>query len=403
VNERAETAGAAPPSRRAVALAWILTLVVWGLSVAAFVFLVLDRAGRGSEFLPNVLFLPVPCAYAAVGGLVATRRRANRIGWICLAIGLIWALNGLGDAVVGWAHREGHLGVVEWAGLTDSFWLLAVGLSGQLALRLPDGNLLSSRWRWFAWLSVGLVVMIAVVLVTEPGRVADVTGTENPIGSEAVHSLSPLFALMPLCVLVPIASLVLRYRRVGGVERLQLRWIALGGLVFFCVGLTVFLVVGNGSLPPGLGALDDLGNLAIPLTIGIAILRYRLYDIDVVINRALVYGALTATLAALYVGSVLLLQLALNGVTGDSGLAVAGSTLAVAAAFRPARARIQRAVDRRFFRRRYDARRTLEEFSARLRDRVDLAALDAELRGVVAETMQPAHVSLWLRGAEVRG
>jgi hypothetical protein len=191
-------------------------------------------------------------------------------------------------------------------------------------------------------------------------------------------------------------SMVLRFRRARGDERQQMKWIALAG------------AVAAGTIPLMFAAYEVVGQtaadsaimlsvMALPAAAAVAIVRYRLYDIDVVINRTLVYGSLTATLALVYVGSVLLLQLALSGLTDGSGLAVAASTLAVAALFRPVRGRIQKTVDRRFFRSRYDATRTIEAFAARLRDEVDLGALSADLQDVVVETMRPAHLSLWLR------
>jgi hypothetical protein len=198
--------------------------------------------------------------------------------------------------------------------------------------------------------------------------------------------------LLILSLIASATSLVLRFRRSHGIERQQIKWVAAASVVL----VVSFLMweVWEGMAP--------LGILTMVVAAGIAILRYRLYDIDVVINRTLVYGALTATLALAYLGGVLLLQLALRPLTESSNLAIAGSTLGVAALFRPARARIQEVVDRRFYRRKYDAQRTLEAFSTRLRDQLDLGALHSELSAVVSETLQPAHVSLWLRAPQAR-
>jgi hypothetical protein len=209
------------------------------------------------------------------------------------------------------------------------------------------------------------------------------------------------WALVVSGITLAAGSMVVRLRRAHGVERQQLRLVlAVGAVMATVVALDMcsWLVWPHAGLQ-GRMALMGVAFAAFPVAAGVAILHYRLYDIDVVINRTLVYGALTATLAGIYLGSVLLLELVLSGLTNGSTLAVAASTLAVAVLFRPARSRIQDAVDRRFYRRKYDAQRTLASFAARLRDEVELDRLSSELQDVVADTMQPAHVSLWLRAA----
>jgi hypothetical protein len=205
------------------------------------------------------------------------------------------------------------------------------------------------------------------------------------------------FITLFFTILFGAAAIVVRFRRATGEERLQLKWFASAGALFALA--CIAYIVPFSPLPSDTAgqALILLAFAGIPVAAGVAILRYRLYDIDVVINRTLVYGGVTATLAAAYLGTVLLLQLALSPLTEESDLAVAGSTLAVAALFRPARAWIQRFVDRRFYRSRYDAARTLEAFGARVRNEVDLDKLGGELRTVVAETMRPSGVSIWLR------
>jgi hypothetical protein len=289
--------------------------------------------------------------------------------------------------------------IMAWLGSIS--WIPALSLIIFLLLLFPSGSLPSARWRWVTRLA-GIGIGIAVVGVAFAPHSVDPQGglkVDNPL---AVPSLKvPLevlivvgAALILASMVAGVVALVLRYRRSRGHERLQLKWFT------YCAVLIVVLVLSTADVPTGLllGAIQAvLIGPALAIATGVAMLRHRLYDIDVVVNRTLVYGALTATLAAIYVGSVLLLQLALDPVTSDSSLAVAVSTLAVAALFRPARIRIQSVVDRRFYRRRYDAARTLERFSARLREEVDLDALGGELRAVVSDTMEPAHVSLWLR------
>jgi hypothetical protein len=245
--------------------------------------------------------------------------------------------------------------------------------------------------------------MLFIGVAFEPGRFEDYPEVVNPFGAaggleapvELVGGLG--FALMLLATAAAVTSLVVRFRRSHGEERQQLKWVTAAAALF----VVTFTVPSERYLGEEGGFLMlFLGLLVVEIAVAIAMLRYRLYDIDVVINRALVYGSLSATLAGAYVGSVLLLQLLLSDLTQGSGLAVAASTLAVAALFRPVRSRILDVVDRRFFRSRYAAARTIEAFGTRLRDEVDLAALSADLQSVVAETMRPTHVSLWLRTQE---
>ena len=234
----------------------------------------------------------------------------------------------------------------------------------------------------------------------------------NPFGLEGAPWVATsgivILLLLPLCMLASALSLVLRYRRAGGEERAQIKWIAIAasvvGLLYLMTMVSSFffpLAWGAAGTPLWLGLLQHAALVSfttVPIAVGFAVLKYRLYDIDIVINRALVYGALSALLVAVYVGSVVLLQGALRALSGqDSQLAVVASTLLIAAIFNPLRRRIQAFVDRRFYRRKYDARKTLEAFSAKLSDEINLVALSDDLVGVVRETMQPAHVSLWLR------
>jgi uncharacterized membrane protein SirB2 len=351
--------------------------------------------------------LAVP--YGAVGLLVALRRPANPLGWVFLglavSLGLVSASYGYADQVL-FGDWEGLPAGELAAWLTGPLFILAVLIVPCFVLLLfPDGRPPSPRWRPVVWF---LVVFAAVATLGElaPGELDQYPTVENPLGvggsaGEVLKGLKVVGEafLAPLAFLASLASMVVRFRRAGGQERQQVKWVAYAAALMMASFVCSFTF--GELLAPFFSDLFFFGGMAglvgIPIAAGIAILRYRLYDIDVIINRTLVYGALTATLVGAYLAGVLLLQLALGPLTEDNELAIAGSTLAVAALFRPARRRIQEFVDRGFYRRKYDAARTIESFGGRLRDEVDLDAVGGELRTVVSETMQPAHVSLWLR------
>ncbi|HEV2776285.1 MAG TPA: hypothetical protein VGV90_11895 [Solirubrobacteraceae bacterium] len=352
----------------------------------------------------------IAVAFATAGALVASRHPRNAVGWTFLGIALSTGIANLAGTLVEYRLRDGPddsaiVGLA--AAYSDVSWVPFVLVPATFVLLLfPDGRLPSRRWRAVASCAgVGIMgVFISGLVGPEP--IADYPTVEKPyvIDGPVMEALTGLAYLLLLIGLVgSVASVVVRFRHAGRVQRQQIKWLAMAGAVvgvtFPVMGVALYDVVGE-QVADGTIMVTVLG---LPVAAGIAILRHRLYDIDVVINRALVYGALTATLAGAYLGGVLLLQLALSPLTASNGLAIAVSTLAVAALFQPARRRIQAAVDRRFYRRKYDAARTLERFGARLRDEVDLDALAIELRAVVADTMQPAHVSLWLRVPEGSG
>ena len=368
-----------------IAAGWLLTLIA-------------DDVTPAFDLVLSVALLTFP----VVGAIVASRRPENAIGWLFCAAGVLFAASSLahGWATYGLVDRAEPLpGAVIAAWLNAWLFLPAIfGTPQLLFLLFPTGRPLSPRWRAAVWLAAAAIATQTIGSALVPGALVDapIDGVENPVGIGAGDVVAQLGWLLTLTgIVVAASSLMVRFRRARGDERLQLKWFVLAAGIFAtsCM-VAAFAFTAEDELPL-LGQLLIVAAFAtIPIAAAIAILRYRLYEIDRVINRALVYGALTAILAAGYLGCVLLAQLVIGA---ESGLSVAVSTLAMAALFRPARARIQAAVDRRFYRRRYDAALTLEAFGTRLREQLDLDALGSDLRGVVQDTVQPTHVSLWLR------
>jgi hypothetical protein len=391
------------PRRWPAWLAWALAgLTVLTLIVAFWLAELVFSTGwepRPATATLGAVVLAVVSA-AAVGALVASHRPRHPVGWLLLGVGLALQGSLLVQSYVdyGLLARPGSLpGARYLAGFAYSFALVWVSCAGFVLLLTPTGRLPSPRWRWWARVAAAAPVLLLLGAVVQPDPLApDYYG--NPLAVPALARVLAVLAVAGAVVvlvslLVGAGSLVVRFRRARGVERLQLRWLAYAAAL--AAGLLLV------ALAAGVLAKDEvvLASLAVgvallPLATGAAILRYRLYDLDRIVSRTLAYGLLTVLLGGGYAAVVLGLGQLLGR---DSSLAVAGATLAVAAVFQPARRRIQQAVDRRFNRRRYDAARTIAAFSARLRQQVDLDSLTAELLAVVEQAMQPSQASLWLR------
>ena len=377
--------------RAAVRLAWGL----WGLAAAL---LVTAMALSPWLILGYVGVLAVlSLAFLTVGAFLGGRRPGNAVGWLLLGWGMVMAFSALTGAYVdkGLVHDPGSLPGPDWAAWAEAVvWHPAFSLLVFLLLLFPSGRLPSPRWRPFAIFTVAVYATLSLSAALAPGAIElYYPEATSPVSLPVAGLADTVFGwLLPgqlLVLATALVSLVGRLRRATGEERQQVKW-------FVYTVATVVLVFVTTTLAPGAGYLFPLFGL-IPVSVAVAVFKYRLYEIDRLINRTLVYGLLTALLIGVYAGLVFLLGRLLDPATGDSALAVAASTLAVAALFQPARRRLQQVVDRRFNRRRYDAARTVERFSGRLREHVDLDTLSAELLGVVDRTVQPASASLWLR------
>jgi len=384
---------------------WVLLAAAAAMSITGVVLSAPAEARQNADesFGLTVAFVTVLLVFGLVGAVVAARLPANPIGWLFLVLAL---LEGVYELAAGYARHAlfvdpGSLPGATWAAWV-SHWLspLSPLLLVAALLLFPDGRPPTPRWRWVLWACGPLLVLILLEYAVAPGPLDGFPTLSNPAALEGAEWLAELDSgpFVGALFLAAAVALVVRFRRSHGVERQQVKWFAFaaGVLVAFLIVVGAALrIVGEDSGDDSIvgGFVFAAVISGVPISTGIAILRHRLYDIDVVINRTLVYGSLTATLGATYLGLVLLIGLAV----GESSFAVAVSTLAVAGLFRPARVRIQAVVDHRFYRRRYDAARTLEAFGARLRDELDLETLGEDVRDVVRDTVQPAHVSLWLR------
>jgi hypothetical protein len=393
--------------RAAARLAWSFWALSFTLTVLSLWLLVLNLSYPGVHIYYYWVESLAAMGFSTVGAVIASRIPPdNPIGWLFCTVGLLFAVTHFTAeyAIYTLLAAPGSLlPAGEAAAWLSSWpWVLQLGSFVFVVLLFPDGRLPSRNWRWFAWLSVLSVLMGAVLGAVSPGPIIALGPIHNPLGIESLpNAHKPLQMLMVVLVVIAAGSLLIRWIYARGVERQQIKWFSYA-IALLASGAILQYAISEPLDQVLLGwvgrTLVLAGFAGIPISMGIAITRYRLYEIDIVINRTLVYGPLTATLVALYFGAVVLLQRLFVALTGErSTLAVVASTLLIAALFNPLRRRIQGFIDRRFYRSKYDARKTLEAFSDTLRDETNLETLNDELVGVVRGTMQPKHVAMWLR------
>src|SRR5215208_5674370 len=397
--------------RGAAALAWLLCTVSLALVVLGLLLTVIGSSMAltfyWTKWRDQAILLVAIIGAPLLGGLIASHRPRNPYGWLWCGLGLGAALWMFAQTYYTFAMTVGVgsllarnlvLFVGAWVG-----WVVVATLIPCVLLLFPDGKLPSRRWRFLMWpiVAAGAVFLISGLFASGLSPFAP---TFNPFAvggviGDFITGIRDVGMRVFLIAVIPAAlSLVFRFHRAGGTERQQIKWLAYAAVLFGSI-ISIGVLGYEDLFSRTLSTLHvAVGFAGLYIAVGVAILRHHLYAIDVVVNRTLVYGSLTAVLAAVYLGGVLVLQYAFRALTGEeSQFAVVASTLIIAALFIPLRRRIQSFIDRRFYRRKYDAAKTLEAFSAKLRDETDLNTLRDDLMGVVRETMEPAHVSLWLR------
>ena len=400
-------------ARTAARLAWSVCAFSLVLTVLGLLFVALNLSHPNVPVYDYwVQSSATGAVFSTLGALVASRRPEHPVGWLFCAIGLLAGADLFYAEYATYAllAQPGSLPAGEAAAWIRSwFGVVGGGLGVFLLLLFPDGRLPSARWRYLAWFNAAEMLLGVFWVAFAPGPIRGLAPIRNPLGIDAlgiaggVNAADVIEIPWSIVVFVATISVFVRLHGAGLEERQQIKWFAYAAVVLTSA-ILFRVLVSIVSVPASVNltaeVLIALGLASVAVATGVAVIKYRLYDIDLIINRTVVYGALTATLALVYFGGVATTQSIFRALTGQERqpqLAIVVSTLAIAALFNPLRRRIQSFIDRRFYRRKYDARKTLEAFSTKLRDETDLEALNAELVGVVRETMQPAHVSLWLR------